>query len=221
MDCLNPPLEQEPPGTWYCPICAQTVSELPAMEQTLSPEVDFIASCPPPPPIREVSVASSSRSAGLNGAARNQKKGKARALTTDESEVDVDDTKTPTRSSRRKSTAKGKAPIDGPLRVENEAEAEEDPLPGSSRPNKRPRVRLSVPPPKPPTIRLRLPPRAKGKERAEDPDENRRGMFDDLLPAEDRDVGATVISHSDKLRFDKSRSLADVRHFVVNPIYIC
>ena len=109
---------------------------------------------------------------------------------------------------RRKTSA------DGRLRSETEIEVEEVPPPDSPRPNKRPRVRLTTPAPpsKPPTIRLRLPARGKGKERAEDPDDSRKGMFDDLLPFEDRDVGATSISQADKQRFDKSRSLADVRH---------
>ncbi len=207
MDCLNPPIEQEPPPdvNWYCPRC-------PPLEQQVhfeSLEPDFIASCPPLP-IRESSVASSSRSVPRNDMVKNTKKGKGKALVTDDSDVEVEDEGTPVAAkgnNRRKSRPRGKLLPDGG------AEAGDVTMLEPSRPNKRPRLRLSspVPPsPKPPIIRLRLPARGKGKEREEDPDDSKKGMFDDFLAPEDRDVADTTITNSDKLRCERSRLIADV-----------
>lgn len=173
---------------------------------------DFVASCPAPPPVREVSVASSSQPAEASTVVRSRRKGKARAVVAEESEIDADEAGPPTRSTRRRSLAKVKLPTDTQLKSETEPEPDETIPPGNIRSNKRPRVRLSspAPPPKPPTIRLRLPPRTKGKERAEDVDESKKGMFDDFLPPDERDTGATAVVHADKQRFDKSRAAADV-----------
>ena len=52
---------------------------------------------------------------------------------------------------------------------------------------------------------------AKGKEREEEPDESKKSMFEDLLNVEDRDTSQTQIQNSDKARFDRSRSEAEVR----------
>lgn len=80
---------------------------------------------------------------------------------------------------------------------------------------KRPRIRLSSPKPLP-TLRLKLPARNKGKEREEDPEEAMKGMFDDLLPPEERDVTQTSIHPADKVRFDSSRISVEVSSLPCN-----
>ena len=222
MECLNPPLEQPPPGIWHCPRCPPLTDNFstPATAITAEPpteptDVEFMVTCPVPTAMRESSVASSSKSSGVNGAVKGRRKGKARAVATDDSEVDLDEAGPPSRSTRRKSLARLKLATDALLKSEAEPELEpEETAPANTgRPSKRMRVRLTSPAPplKPPTIRLRLPPRVKGKERADDPDDSKKGMFDDLLPPEDRDTTATNIAQVDKQRFEKSRAAADVR----------
>lgn len=215
MECLDPPIDQAPPGLWYCPACPPPPPdpELSSEQFLQVLEANPIPASPIPPrfPVREASVASSSRSVGPNGTEKSKKKGKARAVTTDESEVDVEDVVTPSRPSRRKSQAKWKS-SENQLRSETEPDVEETAPPDSARPSKRLRVRLSSPvpsSPKPTKIRLRLPAR-KGKERAEETDDGKKGMFDDILPPEERDIGPTSILQPDKTRFEKSRSAADV-----------
>lgn len=206
-DCLDPPLEQTPPGDWYCPLCAPSYQGAPQLGPSVEPESpEFFASCPPiAGALRESSVASSSRSV-LTNTVRSKRKGKARAILTDESEaeMDVDSTPGPSRPHpRRQQRFRGKTPLD------ERASTASPSQPFSLR---RPRIRLSSPKPpspKPPMIRLKLPARGKGKEREEDPDES-KGMFDDFLPLEDRDMTATSISAVDKMRFDSSRVNAEV-----------
>lgn len=59
-------------------------------------------------------------------------------------------------------------------------------------------------------IRLKLPARGKGKEREEESEES-KGMFDELLDPEDRDITATSVSAADKAHFESSRTTAEVR----------
>lgn len=153
MDCLTPPLEQMPPEEekWYCPMC-------PTRDTS---EAGYFPPFPSEFPVREGSVASSSRAPrAVNG---KSKKGKGRAAATDESEVDTEVTMSPRQSTRVKSRRSGKTALDNELEVDEVAPADQ------GRPHKRPRLRLSspvpLPPMKPPTIRLRLPPRGKGKDR--------------------------------------------------------
>ncbi|KAH8100899.1 hypothetical protein BXZ70DRAFT_1021503 [Cristinia sonorae] len=227
MDCLQPPLEETPSGEWYCPNCTpreqylamQSYADVP--EHPLPPH-DFIP--PPTPRPRESSVASSSRSAPHTTHNKQKRKGKARAVTTDESEVDaegevdvdVEATPVPVRSHKRKgSKARGRS---------RKGAAEVIQEPETSRPFKSVRLRITspVPPPPPPRqpspspqpsrpmIRLKLTARtAKGKEREEEPEELKKGMFDDLLSAEDRDISQTNVSQLDKMRFDRSRLEAE------------
>ena len=161
MDCLTPPLEQIPPEEekWFCPMCSSPdLQGLPDLSDS-----EFFATCPPQLAGREASVASSSRHA-KNG--KSKKKGKGKAVITDESEVEMNPASSPRQSTRRNTRHTAKTPSDDEREVEEMISAE------PSRPHKRPRLRLSspIPPPpppfaKPPSFRLRLPPRGKGKER--------------------------------------------------------
>ncbi|PCH42315.1 hypothetical protein WOLCODRAFT_49487, partial [Wolfiporia cocos MD-104 SS10] len=194
MDCLQPPLEETPPGRWLCPLCLENPPpDMPSPSQShaeshyptkLSPTAGV---APPqdyptkglPENYHAPSVATEVR---INDG----------APASDESEAEAATISTATRpKSRRKSRAKGKEPVN-------------DDEPTSSARPKRMRLRLPspgtrVPPASPspksvPTIRLRLPARDKGKAREEEPSEPVKGMFDDLLSAEDRDVRETTIT---------------------------
>jgi len=60
-------------------------------------------------------------------------------------------------------------------------------------------------------VRLRLPIQGKGKEKEESSDEEpAMGLFDDILTPEDRDTSKTAITQGDKLKFERSRQVADV-----------
>lgn len=233
MDCLQPPLSEEPPGQWNCPMCPlpspqQVVEE----EQPQEPEPPIEQQPRPPSPeipidpaLREASVASSSRSVSRASDPKKARKGKAKAATPVDSEPEVAELKvgrspsTPKRPSKSRSRWKGKAPMkelpEVIEEVDEAVDAEVDEA-ESSRPFKKMRLRLGspAPPPSPPkvtpVIRLRLPPRGKGKEREEEPEDVKKGMFDDLLSPEDRDVSQTTIKEFDKQRFERSRISGDV-----------
>lgn len=172
--------------------------------------LDFIASCPPPAQTpRAPSIASSSRSQIKDGS-KSRRKGKSRAIITDESEedMDVDPTPGPSRLSTRR---KARPRLSSPTMVPSSADPASSPTQTISL--RRPRLRLSSPkPPLPPlpTLKLKVPARNKGKEREEDTDES-KGMFDEFLAPEDRDVVATSVSGNDKARFEASRVNAEVR----------
>ncbi|KAI0291911.1 acyl-CoA N-acyltransferase [Multifurca ochricompacta] len=60
-------------------------------------------------------------------------------------------------------------------------------------------------------VRLRLPAQGKGKEKEDSSDEEpAKGLFDDILTPEDRDTSKTVIMHSDKVRFERSRQATEL-----------
>lgn len=230
MDCLQLQLEEAPSGDWNCPYCPPR-----EYSQTLQDQSDFPTSVDPPqnsefvapstPGARESLVASSSRSAPRT--VYNKQKGKSRAVATDESEADaegeivingdVEETPVPMKVKRKRGRPPG--------RWKKEAIAEVGPESESGRRFKGVRLRLTspLPPPPPPSpprptpmIRLKLTARtAKGKEREDEPDDLKKGMFDDLLNAEDRDTLQTIISNSDKMRFDKSRNEAEVSADIV------
>ncbi|KAJ3525042.1 hypothetical protein NM688_g8463 [Phlebia brevispora] len=213
MDCLTPPIEEVPPEEekWFCPIC------LPAgvpMTPQGPPESEFFMPHPPQDTMREASVASSSRDP--RPGTRSKRKGKARAGATDESEDDVQTSPSIRHSTRRKSRHRGKTPTD------DEREADELAPVEQGRPFKRPRLKLSSPAPpppsKPPTIRLRLPPRGKGKEREQEPEEVQKGMFDDFLAAQDRDVTQTSITEIDKQWMERSRMAAEEKLSQTQPL---
>ncbi|TFY53997.1 hypothetical protein EVJ58_g9122 [Rhodofomes roseus] len=231
MDCLQPPLEEAPPGTWYCPLCedalaqdAQSASQSDIHHPTKVPPVanpPFPYPSPVPehptklPPehiaaYRSSSIASSSRLTG---------RGHDMVGVTDESEVDADGEATPAalrQKNKKKQRPKGKTP----MRDEPDAD---DATP-STRAHKRPRVRVASPaPPSSPTqrsgtgLRIRLPFRDKGKAREDDPGDAPKGMFDDILSPEDRDMAETSILPVDKQRFEKSRVAAEERLYPKPP----
>lgn len=216
MDCLDPPLEQEPPGKWYCPRCPPISNSEDQLQDLQPPELDFIATCPAPPvlpPAREGSVASSTHSGARKVANKSRKKGKSRVLVTDESEVEAEGVAGPSRPSRRKAQQRPTVVTDFSPATEVDVDVVDLISPEQARPHKRQRLRLSspVPPPRPPVLRLKLPPRNKGKERAtEEPDDTKKGLFDDVLPLDERDTSSTTIANPDKLRFERSRTVAEV-----------
>lgn len=220
MDCLQPPLDEAPSGYWNCPNCPPRESQHAPQEQSNpfvssdEPFGDFLS--PPTPRARESSVASSSRSAPRAIYNKQKRKGKARAITTDESEVDdgifevdgYNETPMPLRS-RKGRTDKSRG------RSKKDPAEDVIPDPEPIRPYKSVRLKVTSPvPPTPaarPTIRLKLSARtAKGKDREEETDEAKKGMFDDLLGPEDRDTSQTNVSSTDKSRFEKSRAEAEV-----------
>jgi hypothetical protein len=151
-------------------------------------------------PVRASSVASTSYSHEPQTRAANNRKGKGKAIFTDESEVESPLTR---RQRRAKNGGKGKAR----LSETEEEERDHDPTP---RAIKRMKLKLGTQPlpPNRMVVRLKLPPMSKGKEREEE--QPRKDIFEDLLPVEDRDTSRTVVDAGDKTRFEKSRSEAEV-----------
>lgn len=213
MDCLQPPLEEAPKGKWHCPMCPPL--PLPEFFQQLDPSevqaefqpgVHVGADHGSPSslhPVRASSVASTSYSREPQTRAASVRKGKGKAIFTDESEVESPLTR---RQRRTKNNSRGKE------RMSETEEEELDPDP-TPRTVKRMKLKLAAQPP--PSnrmvVRLKLPPMSKGKDREEE-EPPRKDVFEDLLSAEDRDTSKTVIDTSDKGRFEKSRLQAEVRH---------
>ncbi|KAH9928673.1 uncharacterized protein B0H18DRAFT_1156648 [Fomitopsis serialis] len=226
MDCLQPPLEEAPPGSWYCPLCEGALAQ--EAQFPPQPDVHYPTKVPPaantpfapyPAPLlehptklppehiaayRSSSVASSSR--------LTDGRGHDTAGATDESEADANGEATPAASrqkSKKKQRPKGKTPMhDDP----------DDEATPSTRSHKRPRVRLATPAqPSSPTqksgtgLRIRLPFRDKGKAREDDSSDGPKGMFDDILSPEDRDMTEMTIIGLDKQRFEKSRVVVEER----------
>jgi hypothetical protein len=207
MYCMQPQLDESPPGKWFCPACTDMPAghcaepdPIPALEQP--PDSDA--------PAREHSVASSSRAPPPLDARRtrsSRRKAKTAAVESDadadaDADTDVDLTNTPVRrphatpQSIRKSARKPRPPV----------ERSPSPL------QKRPRLKLTAPqPPLSSHKRVVLKVSAKGKEREESPDEEiPNDIFEDILDEKDRDTARTSITNADKLRFDKSRAIAEV-----------
>ncbi|KAF8896245.1 hypothetical protein BD779DRAFT_1494815 [Infundibulicybe gibba] len=204
MYCVTPPIEEPPKGRWHCPLCPpllpeDQISHLVPGSLSIDPE-------PAPPTTRESSVASSSRSPvqpkGLNTHHRGRGKGKAKAPipAESESEFDAETPKVNRTRSKPKADRKGKGRM---LREEYYMDGEkQDTTP--QRQSKRIRVPIAPSPPPLPRVRLRLSTqKGKGKEREDD--ELPKGLFDDILSPEDRDIAKTTIVNSDKQRFERSR----------------
>jgi hypothetical protein len=203
---MVPRIETAPNGKWHCPECP-----------ALGPDGDFSypsqpelqpenAQQPPPLPIRESSIASSSRSFAYPMTKGQSKypgkgKGKARAMPTDDSELEFATPSLVNSRNKQKSNKKSK-----PQR-ENSTDDELSASPPRQR--KRMRMRVHSPAPPLPRIRLRLAPqKGKGKER--DDDEPPKGLFDGILRVGDRDTTKTVIQYRDKQWFERSRLVAEV-----------
>lgn len=211
MDCLQPPLEEAPAGKWHCPMCPPLLlPEFPQPPPSSSEiQAEFhsdvhITDQESPSsfqPARASSVASTSYSREPQTRAASSRKGKGKATFTDESEVESPLTR---RQRRTKNNSKGSA------RMSETEEEDQDPDP-TPRAVKRMKLKLGTQPPPPSrmVVRLKLPPKSKGKEREEE-EPPRKDMFEDLLSAEDRDTSRTTIETTDKARYEKSRTQAEV-----------
>lgn len=206
MDCLQPPLEGTPTGKWHCPMCSQL--PLPEFLQppppAIHPGIHIIPDQGSPSnfqPVRASSVASTSYSHEPQTRAASNRKGKGKAIFTDESEIESPLTR---RQHRARNDSKGKSRM-------SETEEEEPELDPTPRAAKRMKLKLSAQPPPPSrmVVRLKLPPKSKGKEREEE-ESPRKDVFEDLLSAEDRDTSKTLVEASDKARYEKSRTQAEV-----------
>jgi hypothetical protein len=140
--------------------------------------------------VRETSVASTSYSREVPQIAANQKR-KAK------SKVENSEAGTPSRRRRGRAS-----------KVQMSDTDHEDIPVSSAQPIKRMKLKVSTPPRM--VVRLRLPPnRGKGKAREEDVQP--KGLFEDILTPEDQDTTRTTVEAWDKLRYERSRSAAEVR----------
>jgi hypothetical protein len=188
-----------PDGAWHCPECPAP----PALDIPQEPLYDdMVVEIEQPGHNhthynRGQSVASSSRSIVYPAKANVLS---VTSAPTDESDMEVDvDTTLPSvtpRPQKRKSIRpKTKA------RPRQETATIYTPSPITQR-SQRVRGRPVSPPSSPPKIRLRLPGRGRQEEE--------KGIFDDILTAEDRDTSKTTVTNGDKQKFDNSRRTAEV-----------
>lgn len=208
---------QPPPGKWYCPLCTQYNSQpqfgtpLPPPLHDMSLPHDHMQT---PIPIRESSVASSSRSTMRNHiSTRSKGKGKARAISSDEEEgeedeeVDIEEIPKPVRGKTRPTSyRKNKGRISKTAHF-----PDDDPPVATPRHTKRVRVH----PPSPTTSRSRRV-RLHVSE-----DEEAKGLFDDILEVKERDTSETSILNMDKQRFERSRILVEVCIFSFSTVSVC
>lgn len=240
MYCLNPPLAEPPEGAWDCPQCAeakshdtnhdpqpqQDISETeaspvmlidPALQTSVEPQEETILVD------REASVAESSyttttrQSQQLSQKARHtlrDRNGKFRSNiidSDDESEMEASNRSTSRSASTRNRPNRVKTARRRQLTEEEQASPSRSPK----------KLKITTPAPRSTPrqpvanklVRLRLPSKGKGKAREEEEDdEPKKGLFDDVLGPEDRDVMKTTVSSSDKDRFEKARLHSDVRY---------
>ncbi|KAG2058506.1 hypothetical protein BDR06DRAFT_1018300 [Suillus hirtellus] len=144
MDCMQPPLEETPPGTWHCPMCPPSLFPL---------ESDVASTTNSDPQDRDEATAEPDVDVEVDDGDDDSSEDSS------ESESASDDTNTvqaPT--PRQRPSQRIKKPPKRRI---------EQPTP---RPLKR--IRLRSPATHPLVVRLRIPPKGKGKEREEDPDRN-------------------------------------------------
>lgn len=191
MDCLRPPLEEEPPGRWHCPLC---------------PPFDIL----PPDPDSTLAQHDAFPPTGLDPTGKSDPDGSNSDLPGADPEMDiqVDDSSTDESSdSDSDSDETVSAPAARrPGLVKKKRPARRTTETQTPRPAKRMRIKVRSPPP-PLIVRLRLPPKGKGKEREDDMEHN---IFEDLLPPAERDTSKTSIDSFDRSRFEKSRLAAEV-----------
>lgn len=192
MDCLQPPLEEEPPGQWHCPLCPP-FDVLPFdPDSTLAQHDAF-------PPARLD-----------NSTGKSDPDGSTSDPLGADPEVDilVDDSSTDkSTDSDSDSDSTVSAPAARrPHSVKKKRPAKRATETQTPRPAKRMRLKVRSPPP-PLIVRLRLPPKGKGKEREDDMEHN---IFEELLPPAERDTSKTTIEGFDRARFEKSRLAAEV-----------
>ncbi|KAK0223118.1 hypothetical protein IW262DRAFT_1268713 [Armillaria fumosa] len=211
MYCMDPPVEEDPEGAWYCPQC---VSEVPQQHATPYEQPSS------PLPHREPSVASSSRShtASNNSHAKARSagkgKGKALAVITDDSELDVEvdverEIGTPIATGR---PIRNKRPSKRKAAQSRNEDYSEDEVTLSARQPKRRRTEVSsamASTTSLPRLTLRFSTQQKGKGKEREDEE--KGMFDDFLLPEQRDTMKTMVDGSDRQRFDRTRQLAEAK----------
>lgn len=210
MYCMDPPVEEDPEGAWYCPQC---VSEVPQQHATPYEQPSS------PLPHREPSVASSSRShaASNNSHAKARSagkgKGKALAVITDDSELDVEvdverEIGTPIATGR---PIRNKRPSKRKAAQSRNEDYSEDEVTLSARQPKRRRTEVSsaMASTSLPRLTLRFSTQQKGKGKEREDEE--KGMFDDFLLPEQRDTMKTTVDGSDRQRFDRTRQLAEAK----------
>ena len=194
MDCLTPPLQDSPPGKWHCPSCTHNSSGICEAVPQAPPEEEISRVGQ----LRESSAASTSSSEQP----RPPRRGKRRADTPNMSDRNTDMSESPHKPRGRMRVSTRKSVV-------------------HYSPVKRPQLKITPPrppesPPRRMVVRLRLPAQGKGKEKEESSDEEpSRGLFDDILTPEDRDISRTAIIHTDKLRFERSRQAADVSVIII------
>jgi hypothetical protein len=204
MDCLQPPLEDSPPGRWHCPMCPPLVQGPDGMEYYPSPDQETQL---PEDDEPEESMDPSSSQLHAN---KYNRKGKQKAVPIYDSDSDVDmdggdedgvslvAAKNKRRKPYKKNRGKG---------GQNSGDDEVS----STAPGKRPRIHVTSPVASRPrmVVRLRLP--AKGKGKGREDDDSQKGLFDDILGVDDRDTTKTAVEFGDKQRFERSRLVAEVR----------
>lgn len=214
MDCLQPPLEESPPGSWHCPMC-------PPLDPDPDTEMEYYTSNPESSHLThetygQSSDPSSSRQRAPNG---HKRKGRQKGVASEDEDSDVDMVEeeaeaevhiqraAPKNRRKRRPSKKTRAQYD----------SDED-EPASPVINKRSRLRAASPvTPKPRmVVRLRIP--GKGKERE---DEEQKGLFEDILGVADRDTAKTTVENGDKMKFERSRMIAEVSacHLDVCPVH--
>jgi hypothetical protein len=197
MDCLQPPLEDSPPGRWHCPMCPPLVEGPDGME--------YYRECEP----MEEDEPEESMDPSSSRSHPYKRKGKQKIIATDDSDSDVemgedDGGGSVVHQSRRRKKPYNKSRARG----RRNSDDEEASSPTSS---KRPRLRVTSPvTPRPRmVVRIRLPAKGKGKGREDSPG-TQNGLFDDILGVDDRDTAKTTVELLDKQRFEKSRLIAEV-----------
>ncbi|KAF8529811.1 hypothetical protein JB92DRAFT_610731 [Gautieria morchelliformis] len=221
MDCLDPPLDSTPDGSWICPLCP--CGPLPPQEQVGDPA--FHSPSSPGP-----SLASSSRSPHrLDPKPRARSSTKRNSIAQDESEIDGDEpprmrhkTELGARADnkgRNKTRGKGKGPAD--VKGKGKARASqtlEEPSPTLKLP---PKLRLpmrsrsrSADPPVFPTRKVRLvvrkPRIARDEGERGNEDDSSRHMFEGVLKPEEYSTHNTRVLDTDKTLFSRSRTRAEV-----------
>lgn len=192
MDCLQPPLHEEPPGQWHCPLCP-SLDMLPLDPDSTRAQHDTIPSQGPDYVTGKYDL--DAQTSDLLGA-DNEMDIQVDNSSTDESsdsDSDSDDTVSALPAPRPKSIKK--------KRPAKHATGTQTP-----RPPKRMRIKVRSPAP-PLIVRLRLPPKGKGKEREDDTEHN---IFEEILSSAERDMSKTTIDSFDRARFEKSRLAAEV-----------
>jgi hypothetical protein len=225
MDCLNPPLDSTPDGSWICPLCPR--GPLPPQQEIGGPAFQShpLPSSPAP------SLASSSGSPHhLAPKSRARTFTKRYSIAQDESDMDGDEpprmrhkTESEARADtkgRSKTKGKGRGPTD----VKGKGKGRASQMLEESSPTLKlpPRLRLSVrsrsrsvDPPVFPTRKVRLVVRKPRKvhdkvERRNEDDGSLSHMFEGVLKPEEYSINNTRVLDADKSLFSRSRTRAEV-----------